>query len=341
MADTNLPSALDQTDLRLLHALQVDPRASWNELAPVVGVDAATLARRWARLDAEGLAWVTGYDSSGQLALLEIECELARLEQVAAEMGRDRQVLVLDFSSGGRDLLALVMGRDLAEISAYAVGRLGAIEGVRAVRTHIANEILTDGSSWRLRTLKPAEVARIRPPKPPRPRAARRVDDGLRAALEDELWRDGRASIADIAQRTGYAPQRVSDAIATLRSTGDLVFRTDIARAASGWPIYTWYFVEAPARIIEAARAAIATVPEVRLAFTASSRYNLILAVWLRRIADVNRFEMALEQALQGSRIADRAVVLRIAKHMNRIVGPDTRAIGSANSEPAHLKPDG
>lgn len=333
MADSDLRSALDETDLRLLHALQVDPRAGWNELAPVVGVDAATLARRWARIDAEGLAWVTGHDRSGQLALLEIECELNRLEQVAAEMRRDRQVIVLDFSSGGRDLLALVMGRDLAGISAYAVGRLGAIPGVRAVRTHIGNEILIDGSSWRLRTLKPEEVARIRPPKPPRARAARRVDDGLRDAVEHELWLDGRAGIADIASRTGYAPQRVSDAIATLRFSRELVFRTDIARGATGWPVYTWYFVEAPARTIEAARAAITTVPEVRLAFTASSRYNLILAVWLRRIADVNRFEMALEKALQGSRIADRAVVLRTAKHMDRVIGPDTRAIGSASSK--------
>jgi hypothetical protein len=137
-------------------------------------------------------------------------------------------------------------------------------------------------------------------------------------------------SIADIATRSGFAPQRVADAIATLRYSGDLRFRTDIARAVSGWPVYTWYFVEAPARTVEAARAAITAVPEVRLAITASSRYNLILAVWLRRIADVNRFEMALENALQGSRIADRAVVMRIAKHMGRAIGPDSRALGLA-----------
>lgn len=339
MADRDLRLALDQTDLRLLHALQIEPRASWNELAPVIGVDAGTLARRWARLDAEGLAWVTGHDNRGQLALLEIECDLKRLEEVAATMRRDRQVFVLDYSSGARDLLALVIGPDLAAISSYAVGRLGAIDGVRTVRTHISNEVLIDGSSWRLRALGSDEVARIRPPKPPRPRAARHVDEGLRAAIERELWVDGRVAIADIAARSGYAPQRVSDAIATLRHNGELRFRTDIARAASGWPVYTWYFVEAPARTIEAARAAITVVPEVRLAFTASSRYNLILAVWLRRIADVNRFEMALEQALQGSRIADRAVVLRIAKHMDRVIGPDTRATGPAGDPVVHPSP--
>ena len=329
MVDADLRTALDETDLRLLHALQVEPRASWSELAPIVGADPATLARRWARIDEQGLAWVTGHGVR-QVALLEIECDLSLLEQVAAELQHERQVIVLDFASGERDLLALYMGRDLAEISAFATRHLGAISGVRRVRTHIANDILIEGSRWRLRALSAAEVARIRPPKPPRERAARRVDDDLREAIERELWRDGRASIAEIAARTGFAAQRVSDAIATLRLRGELQLRTDVARGASGWPVYTWYFVEAPARTIEAARTAIAAVPEVRVAFTASSRYNLILAVWLRRIADINRFEMALEQALEGSRIADRAVVLRIAKHMNRLIGPDTRAIGSA-----------
>ena len=136
--------------------------------------------------------------------------------------------------------------------------------------------------------------------------------------------------VATLAERTGFAPQRISDAIATLRERGELRFRVDMARGYTGWPIYTWYFVEAPARVVAAARAAITSVPEVRLAMTSASRFNLILAVWLRTLADVNRFEMALETALQGSRIADRAVVLRIAKQMGRAVGADTRSLGPA-----------
>ena len=64
----------------------------------------------------------------------------------------------------------------------------------------------------------------------------------------------------------------------------------------------------------------------MRLAVTSPSRYNLILAVWLRRLADVNRFEMALGGALEGARIADRSLVVRIRKHMSQILAPDTRA---------------
>ena len=45
-----------------------------------------------------------------------------------------------------------------------------------------------------------------------------------------------------------------------------------------------------------------------------------------RRLADLNRLEIALTGALEGSRIADRAVVLNIAKHLGRALGSDGRA---------------
>lgn len=241
---------------------------------------------------------------------------------------------MLDHASGSRDLLALVQAPDLGSLSTYAVRRLGGIPGIRSVRTHLTSELLIDAASWRLRALTPDEAARVPAARPPRARAAGQVPDDLRAALERELWHDGRMPIATLAARTGFAPQRIADAIATLRQRGELKFRIDLARDYTGWPIYTWYFVEAPARVVEAARSAITSVPEVRLAMTAASRYNLILAVWLRNLTDVNRFEMALETALPGSRIADRAVVLRIAKQLGRIVGPDTRAVELADDRP-------
>ncbi len=259
---------------------------------------------------------------------------------ICAVVQHDSYVAVLDHTSGSRDLLALVRAPDLASLSDYAVRRLAGLPGIRAVRTHLTNELLIDASSWRLRALTSDKAAQIRPARPPRARAAQHVPDDLRTALERELWRDGRQPIAALAESTEFAPQRIADAVATLRQRGDLRFRVDLARGYTGWPIYTWYFVEAPARVVAAARTAITSVPEVRLAMTAASRYNLILAVWLRTLADVNRFEMALENALQGARIADRAVVLRIAKQMGRAVGPDTRALGHAGDAlalPAHV----
>jgi DNA-binding Lrp family transcriptional regulator len=323
-------SMLDEIDRRLIHALQVEPRASWRDLAPVVGKDPVTLARHWTRLREKGIVWVTGLPTRLLTALIEIECSPEHLDANACELERDPAVWVLDHCSGSRDLLASVTVADLNALANYATLRLGSLRGLRSLRVHPINEFLIDAANWRLRALTPNEAARIPLPHAPRARAARRVPDDLRAAIETEVWVDGRVPITTIAEKHGYSPQRVADALATLRRNGDLRFRTDVARELSDWPIYAWYFIEAPAHTIEVARSMLGSVPEVRLAVTAPSRYNLILAVWLRRFADINRFEIALGSALKESRIADRSVVIRIRKHMARVLGPDTRSVGIA-----------
>ncbi|MBN9621678.1 MAG: Lrp/AsnC family transcriptional regulator, partial [Actinobacteria bacterium] len=163
------PEQLDETDSRLLHALQIEPRATWQDLAPVVGVDPGTLARRWHRLRSDGIAWSTGYRPAGQMAMLELECEHGQLQAVAEGLRKDREALVVDYSSGSRDLLVLAEADDLQAMSHYSVDRLGQVAGIRSVRTHLINELLMEAVSWRLRSLSPAEVHRIPPPRPPRP----------------------------------------------------------------------------------------------------------------------------------------------------------------------------
>ena len=329
--------ALDRIDLRLLHALQVEPRASWNQLAPIVGVGPGTLARRWERIRAEGLAWVTGFDTRGQLVLLEIDCDLTHSEAVAEQLTRDQRVKVLDFGSGARTLLVLIVFADLAASSQFLTHDLAALDGVRTVRSHLVSETLVSGGDWRLRALSPEEVERIPAPAPPRSRAASRVPDDVDAAIMRELWADGRAQISEMAERTGISPQRLADGIATLRESGALALRTDISREASDWPIYAWYFIEASGQALTAAQRSIASVPEVRLAVTSASRYNLILAVWLRQISDVSRFEIALQRALADAHIGDRSVVLRTGKHMNQRIGAHTRAAGPVQTPEGRL----
>ncbi|MEV1043109.1 AsnC family protein, partial [Streptomyces sp. NPDC050204] len=57
-------------------ALQAAPRAPWSRIGRALGVDATTAARRWERLRANGLAWVSAYDSakSATVAYVEVRC---------------------------------------------------------------------------------------------------------------------------------------------------------------------------------------------------------------------------------------------------------------------------
>ncbi|GLI27275.1 AsnC family transcriptional regulator [Agromyces rhizosphaerae] len=316
-------SRLDALDLRIVNALQFDPRARWEHLAPALGASAVTLARRWDRLHSEGLAWVTGAPTTGSHALIEIESAPSESALVAEHLIRDPAVRTLERTAGDRDLVAFVSAADQAELTRYLVAGLGAVPGVRRTRVHVLTDGLTEATRWRLGVLTDAEIALLPAVPRPRPRAARTVSPAVRAVVEQELWKDGRAPVGAIAEQAGVSAQTVTDAIARLRDEGAIVMRTDLAAPYSRWPVHTWYFIEADAREIDALRTGIRSVREVRFAFTSTGRTNLVLAASLRSITDINRFESALSAAFSRSRIADRSLVLLPLKHTGRRLRTD------------------
>ena len=67
---------VDELDLRIVHALQIHPRAPWSLVASVVEADRATALRRWRRMEEAGAAWVSCYPvetSEPTLAFVEIK----------------------------------------------------------------------------------------------------------------------------------------------------------------------------------------------------------------------------------------------------------------------------
>jgi hypothetical protein len=162
-------------------------------------------------------------------------------------LAADRAVAAIDFTAGARDLLITLIAENAFDASQYVLRRLSQLPTISKVRTHFITEALSGGGDWRLRSLSPDELQRIPRARPPRTRAARHVPRDLARVIYSELALDGRASSSSIAQRADVSNQRVVDAISTLRHNGTLMLRTDIARAYSGWPVYTWYFMQVPA----------------------------------------------------------------------------------------------
>ncbi|MCI1748254.1 MAG: Lrp/AsnC family transcriptional regulator [Acidipropionibacterium sp.] len=323
-------SELDEVDLRLVHALQIEPRASWKGLSPVVGADPSALSRRWQRIRDEGLGWVTGLPGgqNESLALIELECVPGTLDAVSASLVLDPEVLTLDYTVGARELLVTARCSNLAQLSDFMLNRFGRLEGVRSSRSHLVTETVTDARNWRLRSLSSAEQRRVPRPAPPRLRAARQVPEELRRAVMKELSHDGRAPASGIAERHGVAAQRVTDAIATLRASGELVLRTDVARSATPWPVYTWYFMQLRSSHIDMARQTLPRIPEIRMATLCASQFNLIIAAWLPDLADVHGFEARLARVLPGAVVVDRSAVLRIRKHLGHLLDEQGRATG-------------
>ncbi len=154
------PTGLDPTDRRLLAALRVNGRASWAELARLVGLSAPTVQDRIRRLEERGV--ITGY--TAVLEPVAIGLGVTALVGVALGESADQQDVALRL----RDLTEiedchLVAGEDsfqakvrVPDIAALerALARLQGIRGVARTRTTV---VLS--TPWEHRTPPASEPA--------------------------------------------------------------------------------------------------------------------------------------------------------------------------------------
>jgi DNA-binding Lrp family transcriptional regulator len=309
----------DERDLRLLHALQIRPRAPWAVLAPVVGADPVTLARRWELLHGQGLAWISSYVGSGAgviSAFVEIECSPSRTRSVTEELAKDPEVLTIDLTAGGRDMVVTVICRDDAALARYVLDRLSTVDGIRGMRTQRSIQVVADGQVWRLRSLNAGEVRALERALPPPKSVLSKVPTDVEEGLAQILRADARASLSRISSELGISQARARSALHTVLAQQRAIVRLEVARPYSGWPVYVWFFMRVPATQVGSVAEKLVGLDEVRLVTTTVGSYSLVVAVWLRRIEDITLLERHLGERLPFAEVVDRSIVLRTPKHL-------------------------
>nr|WP_240796727.1 AsnC family transcriptional regulator [Streptomyces sp. RFCAC02] len=321
---------LDELDLAIVHALQIQPRAPWTLIGSVLGIDPVTAARRWARLRDCGAAWVDGYLFPSQedmtWAQLEIMVNGARLDAVARTLCDDPGLLSLKQTSGGRDLVALVQARDLDALAGYVSDRVCQVPGVHGARIHVITATPFEGSQWRLRALDAAQRERLRPPVA-RPSGPTPTGPPLREVerrIAVALGTDGRMPLAELAREVDASVATTRRSLTRLISGGRLALRCNLARPLTGWPVSAMYFASVPAEHLDVTAAALRTLPELRLCTMTAGPHNLFLDVWLRALHDVHALEAHLSRELGhlNLRVGERSVILRTYKHVGRVLDP-------------------
>ncbi|MCF2527941.1 Lrp/AsnC family transcriptional regulator [Yinghuangia soli] len=331
--DRSAGADADELDLVLINALQLRPRATWTELAPVLRVDAVTLARRWRRLVRDGCAWVTCYprpghigDANGGLALVEIDVRRGALDEVAARLADDPYAVSVERMTGGRDLLVSLMTSRVEILLDYVQRRFTAIPGITATRTHLVTHMYAEGSGWRLRSLDAAQRAALGPPAPrsrPAPGGLGPADPDLIVALGE----DGRASHTELAAHTGSSTTTVARRLQRLVAADLIRLRCEVAQPLSGWPIRATLWLRVPPAALDATARQLAAHPGVRMCAGVAGSANLMLVAWLRHVADVPRLEVELLERFGDIAVMDRAVTLRMVKQMGRILDDRGRAV--------------
>jgi DNA-binding Lrp family transcriptional regulator len=330
---TQDPSArLDEVDRRIVHALQIHPRAPWRLVGEVLAIDPVTAARRWQRMERDRLAWVTAYPRladarNAVTAVVEIDSRPGAGEQVAETIAAQPRALNVKVTAGGRDLVVSVQSPTLDELARFIALQIATVPGVTATRTHLVTAMPTEGSSWRLRSLDADQRHRLeRAAATPAGPVRDATWDAVEARMLALLSSDGRMPIRRIAEELGTSVTTAGRRLRQLVGTR-ISLRCDVARPVSGWPLSAVYFASAPADKLREISQALAALAEVRSCAITAGPHNLVIDVWLRGLPDVHNLEAHLSARLP-LRVADRAVVLRTVKHMGRLLDPDGRCRG-------------
>lgn len=332
---------LTESELSLIHALQVIPRATWSDLAPILGTTAATLARRWQSITERGLAWITAYPApltgGGSItAIIEVTCGRADSADLVDALVRDPRVVSIEHAARGRDLVLTVQTSTLDELSGLVLDELPGFAGVQSTQTHTCTALHVEGSRWRLDSLDGTQLAAIAAlgDVPDRPGSARpeSLTDDVARSLVGELTGNGRASAPEIASALGRPASSVRRQLAALTRSRAVVLRCEVAQEATRWPItVTWWCrlpVQAHHEVVEILRAR----PELRLCMSLTGPANFLVSMWVSSLPDILRVQEWLEQRAPNLNIVESSVTLRSRKRMGWELRADGRATGFVTS---------
>jgi DNA-binding Lrp family transcriptional regulator len=322
---------VNETDLALVNALQINPRAPWSLIGQALGIGATTAVRRWQRLVNEGSAWMSAYPGGELaqrmgLAFVQVTCAPGSQIEVARAIAADPHVPTVDFVAGNYDVFAHVVAPGLTEVSDYVVRRLSLVPGVVHARTLISPKMFSEGSRWQVRAIsqEQKETLRARSPQPAPATSFTALDRALLLAL----GANGRASCSELGLRLGVSASTVRRHVDALLAAGMLRLRCEIARAQSPAPVAVLLSLRVPPNQVEATARWLRLLPEVRMCAAISGPANVLLVAWLGSSGDAVTLESTLVTKLPGLEITDRAVVLRPIKLMGHLLDEAGRSTG-------------
>ena len=226
MAALEPKPALDDMDARVVAAVQRDPRASYAQLAALIGASETTVQRRLQRLRSSGaIAVIAVVDAQlcglGDPALVYLTTEPRATLRVAHTLAARPDVRFVSIVNGHNDIVCELIVRDRTHLANVLLVELSVIDGVRSTSTAIVLRTYKTRDEWSRGLLADtgkdaldhdAREAGFRP---------RPLDD-LDRLLIAALREDGRRSFVDLAAELGISETAVARRHRALIEAGQL-----------------------------------------------------------------------------------------------------------------------
>lgn len=316
---------LDDLDRGLIHALQVDARASFTLVADVLGSSTQTVVRRYRRLYAQAglrlVALPVPRSSGTNQWFVRLTAATRTAHDIAVALARRPDTSWVRLTSGGTEIVAIInttpAGPDAHALLLRDIPRTA---GITAVSAHYLLHTYVGGpTAWRGRvdTLDAAQQARLRAesaadPRPEPGAPAYLLTDADRRLL-DALRGDARISYADLASATGSTASTMARRLAELRARGALFFDVDIDPALLGVTVSALLWMQVAPAHLEDVATALAEHEELALVAATTGPTNLVAHALCRNAEELHHY-LTRKVALDAIARIETAPVLRTYK---------------------------
>ncbi|MCX3062926.1 Lrp/AsnC family transcriptional regulator [Streptomyces beihaiensis] len=334
---------LDDLDRALIHALHIDGRAPFTQLATVLSVSPQTVSRRYERLRDQAALRVVGLPdphlTGHEQWLLRLRADSETALNLAHALVRRQDTSWVYLTGGGTEIVAVLeTPLGMAHGHSLLLHELPPSMGLTAVSAH---HLLHTYRGWRTPWRMSANALTARQQRALSGQRLTEHDavssvssvssaecDGhvqltpADHALLDALRRDGRTAVADLAVGTGWSPATVTRRLERLRACGAIFFDIEIDPALLGGNVKAllWMAV-APAHLDEAATA-LAHHDELAFVAHTTGPTNLVAQALCRDTKALYRYLTHGLGAVKAIRAMETAPVLRILKAVGTIASP-------------------
>ncbi|WP_327358218.1 Lrp/AsnC family transcriptional regulator [Streptomyces sp. NBC_01304] len=315
-------NGFDDLDLRLLHALEVDARASFSKIAGVLGVSDQTVARRFRKLRSEaGLRVVAVRCASARPGneywMLRLRCTPEGSTTIAEALARRPDTTWIGLTSGGTEVVCTTRARSRDDTDELLLGKLPRTPHIVEIRAHqMLHRFYGGPSGWLAKTgaLTKDEAAELSPG--PHPQAGPAViaaqDESLVAALEE----DGRATYPELQKATGRSESAVKRRLAQLIGSGAIFIDVEFNTEYFGFRTSAMLSITAAPRFLNTVGEALARHEEIAYAAATTGPSNLMAVVVTRDSAHLYEYLSERLGMLEGVEHVDTMPFLRRVKQL-------------------------
>ncbi|MEQ4715871.1 AsnC family transcriptional regulator [Nonomuraea sp. B19D2] len=319
---------LDEVDRGLLHALQVDGRASFSRIGEVLGVSDQRVARRYRRLRSSGMARVVGAVDGQRLGyeswVIRLQCTPDAAVPIAEALGRRPDTFWVHLLSGGTEISCSTIQRTVKERQSLLLGRLARTDRVLSVTAHRSLHMFVGGLvGWAgLAALSPEQEAAM---AAGRMSARHGGDEPITLgpgddALLEALSRDGRTGYADLAAVTGWSESTVRRRMEQLCAAGAIFFHLDVLPALVGKRVEAQLWMSVPPAELDRTGQAMARHPEVAFVGATTGPANLIANIVCDDDAAFYRYLTESLGALPAIGHTESAPIIRTVKRFGAVL---------------------